>query len=108
MTMLIGLGRVTKQLESPQDIVTHHQWTCDENGHLMAPDARCHGILRRHDGLLNKRNVCILLLGPPSATKKALDSILTNTYRSYMILRTGICRASLSRMISCLSMSPSS
>ena len=32
---------------------THsHTWTCDEDGHLVAPDAHCPGILRRHDLIL--------------------------------------------------------
>jgi len=29
-----------------------HTWTCDEDGHLVAPDAHCPGILRRHDLIL--------------------------------------------------------
>jgi len=51
---------------------THsHTWTCDEDGHLVVPDTHCPGVLRRHDGMLNKRNVRILLLGPQT-TKKPL------------------------------------
>ena len=51
---------------------THsHTWTCDEGGHIMVPDTHCPSVLRRHDGLLNKRDVRILLLGPPSDTKES-------------------------------------
>ena len=50
---------------------THsHTWTCDEDGHLSVPDTHCPGVLRRHAGLLNMRDVHILLLDPPSDTKE--------------------------------------
>jgi len=54
---------------------THsHTWTCDEDGHLVVPDTHCPGVLRRHAGLLNTRDVRFLLLDPPSETKETLDS----------------------------------
>ena len=69
---------------------THsHTWTCDEDGHLVVPDTHCPGVLRRHDGMLNKRNVRILLLGPPSDTKETLDSIRVSDVRKLAFLLGG-------------------
>jgi len=66
-----------------------HTWTCDEDGHPAAPDIHCPGVLRRHDGLLNKRDMRILLLGPPSATKETLDSIRVSDVRKLAFLLGG-------------------
>ena len=66
-----------------------HTWTCDEDGHLVVPDTHCPGVLRRHDGLLNKRDVRILLLGPPSDTKETLDSIRVIDVRKLAFLLGG-------------------
>jgi len=75
---------------------THsHIWTCDEDGHLVVTDTHCPGVLRRHDGLLNKRDVRILLLGPPSDTKETLDSIRVSEVRKLAFLLGGTgCRTS--------------
>jgi len=66
-----------------------HTWTCDEDGHLVAPDAHCSGILRRHDGFLNKRDVSILLLCPPRATKETLDNIRASDVRKLVEFMLG-------------------
>jgi len=63
-----------------------HTWTCDENGYLVVPDTHCPGILRRHDGLLNKRDASTL---PPSATKKTLDRIRVKDMRKLAFLLGG-------------------
>ena len=66
-----------------------HTWTCDEDGHLVAPDAHCPGILRRHDGLLNKRDARILLLCLPRFTKKTLKTIRVSHVRKLAFLLGG-------------------
>jgi len=66
-----------------------HTWTCDEDGHLVVPDTHCPGVLRQHDGLLNKRDVRILLLGPPSDTKEILDTIRVSDVRKLAFLLGG-------------------
>jgi len=68
-----------------------HAWTCDENRHLVVPDTHCPGIFRRHDGLLNKRDLRILLLRTPSITKKTLDSIWIRDVRklAFLLAETG-------------------
>jgi len=63
--------------------------TCDEDGHLVVPDTHCPGVLRRHDGLLNQRDVRILLLGPASGTKETLDSIRVSDVRKLAFLLGG-------------------
>jgi len=71
---------------------THsHTWTCDEDGHLVVPDTHCPGVLRRHAGLLNTRDVRILLLDPPSDTKETLDSCRISDVRklAFLLGRTG-------------------
>jgi len=66
-----------------------HTWTCDEDGNLVVPGTHCPGVLRRHDGLLNKKDVRILLLGPPSITKKTPDSIRIRDVRKLAFLLGG-------------------
>jgi len=66
-----------------------HTWTCDEDGHLVALDAHCPGILRRHDGLLNKREVRILLLCLPRVTKKTPETIRASHVRKLAFLLGG-------------------
>jgi len=66
-----------------------HTWTCDEDGHLVVPDTHCPGVLRRHDGVLNKRDVRILLLGPLSSTKETLDRIRIRDVRKLAFLLGG-------------------
>jgi len=68
-----------------------HTWTCDEDGHLVVPDTHCPGVLWRHDGFLNKRDVRILLLGAPSDTKETLDNIRVSDVRklAFLLGRTG-------------------
>jgi len=66
-----GMSDITTRASSRHS----HTWTCDEDGYLVAPDTHCPGILRRHDGLLNKRDVRILLLGPPRVAKKPFVSV---------------------------------
>ena len=56
----------------------------------MVPDTHCPSVLRRHHGLLNKRDVRILLLGPPSSTKKTLDSLRIRDVRKLAFLLGGI------------------
>ena len=69
---------------------THsHTWTCGEDGHLVVLDTHCPGVLRRHNGLLNKRDVRILLLGPPSDTKETLDRIRVSVVRKLAFLLGG-------------------
>ena len=55
----------------------------------MVPDTHCPGVLRQHDGLLNKRDVRILLLGPPSDTKEILDTIRVSDVRKLPFLLGG-------------------
>ena len=64
-------------------------WICDEDGHLVAPETHCPGVLRRHDALLNKMDMRILLLGPPSAEKKTLDSVRVSNVRKLAFLLGG-------------------
>jgi len=66
-----------------------HTWTCDEDGHLVVPDTHCPGVLRRHDGLLNTRDVRILLLDLPSDTKKTLDRLRMSDVRKLAFLLGG-------------------
>jgi len=66
-----------------------HTWICDEDGHLVAPETHCPGVLWRHDALLSKRHVRILLLCPPSAAKKTLDSIRVSDVRKLAFLLGG-------------------
>ena len=66
-----------------------HTWTCDEDGNLVVPGTHCPGVLRRHDGLLNNRDVRILLLGPLSITKKTLASIRIRDVRKLAFLLGG-------------------
>jgi len=66
-----------------------HTWTCDEDGHIVVPDTHCRGVLQRHDGLLNKRDVRILLLGPQSDTKETLASIQIRDVRKLAFLLGG-------------------
>jgi len=66
-----------------------HTWTCDEEDHLVVPDAHCPGTLRRHDGLLNNRDVRILLLCPPRVTKKTLETIRASHVRKLAFLLGG-------------------
>ena len=68
---------------------THsHTWTCDEDGHLVVPDTHYPGLLR-HDGLLNKRDVRILLLDSPSDTKETFDTIRVGDVRKLAFLLGG-------------------
>ena len=55
----------------------------------MSPDAHCPGILRRHDGLLKKRDVRILLLCPPRVTKATLANIRAGDVRKLPFLLGG-------------------
>ena len=66
-----------------------HTWKYDEDGHLVAPDTHCPGILRRHDGLLNKRDVRILMLCPPRAREKTLEKIRASDMRKLAFLLGG-------------------
>jgi len=62
-----------------------------EDGHLVVPDTHCSGVLWRHDGLLNKRDVRIILLGLPSDTKEPLDRIRVSDVRKLVFLLGGTC-----------------
>jgi len=55
----------------------------------VAPDAHCPGILWRHDGLLNKRDVRILVLCPPRVTKATLANIRAGDVRKLAVLLGG-------------------
>jgi len=66
-----------------------HTWTCDEDGHIVVPDTHCPGVLQRHNGLLNKKDVRILLLGPPSDTNETLASIQVSDVRKLAFLLRG-------------------
>ena len=56
----------------------------------MVLGTHCPGVLQRHDGLLNKREVRILLLGPPNDTKELLDRIRVSDVRKLAFLLGGI------------------
>ena len=60
--------------------------TCDEDGHLVVPDTHCPDVLQRHDGLLNKRDVRTLLIGPTSDAKETLDNIRVSDVRELAFL----------------------
>ena len=55
----------------------------------MALDAHCPGILRRHEGVLNKRDVCVLLLCPPRVTKTTLANTRASDVRKLAFLLGG-------------------
>ena len=55
------------------DILTH-TWTSDEDSALVPPADHFPGILRRHAGMLSKRDVRKLLLAPTNDLVVALTS----------------------------------
>ena len=89
MTMLYAYGNGYSTNSNSASSTHSHTWTCDEDGHLVVPDTHCPSVLRRHDGLLNKRDVRNLLLGPPCATKETLDSIRVSDVRKSAFLLGG-------------------
>jgi len=49
----------------------------------VVPDTHCLGVLRRHDGLFTKRDVRILLLGPPRKHLTVFGSVTCANLHSY-------------------------
>jgi len=56
---------------------------------LVPPDEDLPGILQRHDGLLNQRDVRILLLAPPAETQAILQRIRPRDVRKLALLFGG-------------------
>jgi len=80
-------GRSANPNSAPSTL--SHIWSCQEDGHLVVPDTHCPGVLRRHAGLLNTRDVRILLLEPPSDTKETLDRLRISDVRKLAFLLRG-------------------
>ena len=70
-----------------------HTWTQDEDRSLVPPTEHLPGILRRHAGMLNKRDVRILLLAPKADSVAALTTVLPADLRkfAYLLGGTGGC-----------------
>ena len=70
-----------------------HTWTQDEDSSLVSPIEHLPGILQRHEGMLNKRDVRILLLAPKADSVAALSTVLPADLRklAYLLGGTGGC-----------------
>ena len=70
-----------------------HTWTQYKDRSLVPPTEHLPGILRRHEGMLNKRDVRILLLAPKAESVAALSTVLPADLRklAYLLGGTGGC-----------------